>query len=306
MKDKLIVLIGGGGFVGRYVAQELLASGARVRVAQRRPRDAWFLKPLGGLGQTQFVAADVTRPETIAAALVGADAVVNLAGVLKGNFDGVNADGARVVAAAAKAAGVESLVHFSALGAEPDSASAYGRSKAQGEAAARGAFPRATILRPSFVFGREDQFTNRFAGLVGAGPVVPVLRPDVRFQPVYVVDVAKAVVAALADPEAHAGKTYALGGPDTLTMAGLFQWLAGATGHKPAFAELPDPIGALIAALPGTPITRDQWRMLQADNVTGAAPGVAALGVVPTPLASVAPTWLVRYRRHGRFGKLAA
>ncbi|MDG2534342.1 complex I NDUFA9 subunit family protein [Sphingomonas sp. HITSZ_GF] len=306
MKDKLIVLIGGGGFVGRYVAQELLAAGARVRIAQRRPRDAWFLKPLGNLGQTQFVAADVTQPETIAAAVAGADAVVNLVGVLKGNFDGVNAEGARTVAAAAKAAGVESLVHFSALGAERESASAYGRSKAAGEAAVRGTFPSATILRPSFIFGREDQFTNRFAALVGSGPVVPVLRADVRFQPVYVVDVAKAVVAALADPDAHGGKTYALAGPDTLTMAGLFQWLAKATGHKPAFTELPDPIGALIAALPGTPITRDQWRMLQADNVAGDAPGLAALGITPTPLASAAPAWLVRYRRHGRFGKLAA
>lgn len=306
MKDKLIVLIGGGGFVGRYVAQELLATGARVRIAQRRPRDAWFLKPLGGLGQTQFVAADVTQPGTIAAALVGADAVVNLAGVLKGDFDGVNAEGARIVAAAAQAAGVESLVHFSALGADADSASAYGQSKAEGEAAVRAAFPAATVLRPSFVFGREDQFTNRFAALVGTGPVVPVLRAEVRFQPVYVADVAKAVVAALADREVHAGKTYALAGPDVLTMASLFQWLAGATGHKPIFTELPDPIGALIAALPGTPITRDQWRMLQVDNVAGDAPGLAALGITPTPLASVAPSWLVRYRRHGRFGKLAA
>jgi uncharacterized protein YbjT (DUF2867 family) len=306
MKDKLIVLIGGGGFVGRYVAQELLAAGARVRIAQRRPRDAWFLKPLGNLGQTQFVAADVTQPDTLAAAVAGADAVVNLAGVLKGDFDGVNAAGARNVAAAAKAAGVRTLVHFSALGAEPDSASAYGRSKAEGEAGLRGTFPQATILRPCFIFGREDQFTNRFAALVGSGPVVPVLRADVRLEPVYVVDVAKAVVAAIADPEAHGGKTYALAGPDTLTMAGLFQWLAAATGHKPGFAELPDPIGALIAALPGTPITRDQWRMLQADNVAGGAPGLAALGITATPLASAAPAWLVRYRRHGRFGKLAA
>lgn len=306
MKDKLIVLIGGGGFVGRYVAQELLAAGARVRIAQRRPRDAWFLKPLGNLGQTQFVAADVTQPETIAAAVAGADAVVNLVGALRGDFHGVNTEGARTVAAAARAAGVPSLVHFSALGAEADSASAYGRSKAEGEAAVRAAFPDATLMRPSFVFGREDQFTNRFAALVGSGPVVPVLRAGVRFEPVYVVDVAKAVVAALADPEAHAGKAYALAGPDTLTMASLFHWLAGATGHKPAFAELPDPIGALIAALPGTPITRDQWRMLLADNVAGDAPGLAALGVTATPLASVAPAWLVRYRRHGRFGKLAA
>lgn len=306
MKDKLIVLIGGGGFVGRYVAQELLAAGARVRIAQRRPRDAWFLKPLGNLGQTQFVAADVTQPGTIAAAFAGADAVVNLAGVLKGDFDAVNREGARIVAAAAQAAGVPALVHFSALGAEAGSASAYGRSKAEGEAAVRDSFPSATILRPSFVFGREDQFTNRFAALVGSGPVVPVLRAAVRFQPVYVVDVARAVVAALADPNAHAGKTYALGGPDILTMAGLFHWLAEATGHNPAFTELPDPIGALIAALPGTPITRDQWRMLQSDNITGDAPGLAALGVPATPLAGAAPAWLVRYRRHGRFGKLAA
>jgi len=306
MKDKLVVLIGGGGFVGRYVAQELLAAGARLRIAQRRPRDAWFLKPLGGLGQTQFVAADVTRPDTIAAAVAGADAVVNLAGVLKGDFDGVNAAGARNVAAAAQAAGVETLIHFSALGADAESASAYGQSKAAGEAAVRAAFPNATILRPSFVFGREDQFTNRFAVMVGLGPVVPVLRADVRFQPVYVVDVARAVVAALAAPEAHAGQTYALGGPDTLTMRGLLDWLAGATGHKPAFAELPDPLGALIALLPGTPITRDQWRMLQADNVVGDSAGLSALGVTATPLASVAPGWLVRYRRNGRFGKLAA
>lgn len=306
MKDKLVVLIGGGGFVGRYVAQELLAAGARVRVAQRRPRDAWFLKPLGNLGQTQFVAADVTQPGTIAAAVAGADAVINLAGVLKGDFDGVNAAGARNVAEAARAAGVGTLIHFSALGAEGDSGSAYGRSKAAGEAAVRQAFPEAILLRPSFVFGREDQFTNRFAAMVGMGPVVPVLRAEVRMQPVYVVDIARAVVAVLADPAAHEGKTYALAGADTLTMAGLFQWLAGATGHNPTFAALPDPLGALIAALPGTPISRDQWRMLQADNVAGELPGLAALGVVPTPLATAAPAWLVRYRRHGRFGKLAA
>lgn len=300
MKDKLVVLIGGGGFVGRYVAQELLAAGARVRIAQRRPRDAWFLKPLGGLGQTQFVAADVTRPETIAAAVSGADAVVNLVGVLKGDFDAVHVAGARAVAAAAKAAGVPALVHFSALGADPESPSAYGRSKGEGEAAVRAAFPQAVILRPSLVFGREDQFTNRFAAMVSSAPVVPVLRAAVRFQPVYVVDLARAAVAALT-AGAHGGKTFALGGPDVLSMAEILRWLAEATGHGPIFAELPDSLGALVAALPGTPITRDQWRMLLVDNVAGEAPGLAALDVVPTPLASVAPGWLVRYRRHGRF-----
>ncbi|KIU01329.1 sugar nucleotide-binding protein, partial [Staphylococcus aureus] len=153
------------------------------------------------------------------AAVAGADAVVNLAGVLKGDFDGVNAAGAHAVAAAAKAAGVASLVHFSALGADTDSASAYGRSKAAGEEAVRRAFPEAVILRPSFVFGREDQFTNRFAAMLGMGPVVPVLLAEVRFQPVYVVDVARAAVSALAVSEKSARTTYALGGPDTLTMA---------------------------------------------------------------------------------------
>jgi uncharacterized protein YbjT (DUF2867 family) len=306
MKDKLTVLIGGGGFVGRYVAQELLAAGARLRIAQRRPRDAWFLKPLGGLGQTQFVAADVTRPETIAAAVQGADAVVYLPGVLQGDLYGIHVAGARTVAAAARAAGAEALVHFSALGADSQSRSAYGRSKGQGEVAVRDAFPQATILRPSLVFGREDQFTNRFAKLIAGLPVVPVLRAGVRFQPVYVADVAQAVVAALGDPARHGGQTYTLGGPDVLTMAELFRWLADATGWDGPMVELPDALGGLIAsfgAVPGAPITRDQWRMLQSDNVAGDAPGLAALGVTPTPLASVAPAWLVRYRRGGRFTK---
>lgn len=306
MKDKLVTLIGGGGFVGRYVAQELLAAGARLRIAQRRPRDAWFLKPLGGLGQTQFVAADVRQPGTIAAAVAGADAVVNLAGVLKGDFHAVHAEGARNVATAAKAAGVGALVHFSALGADPESRSAYGRSKAAGEAAVRDSFPNAAILRPSFVFGREDRFTNRFAGLVATLPVVPVLRGQTRMQPVYAVDVAQAVVAALRDPATHGGRTYELGGPDVLSMAELFRWLAQATGHKPVFAELPDALGALIAAFgafPGAPITQDQWRMLGSDNVVAGADGLAAFGIAPTPLASVAPAWLVRFRRHGRFGR---
>ena len=309
MKDRLVTLIGGGGFVGRYVAQELYRAGARVRIAQRRPRDAWFLKPLGGLGQTQFVAADVTRPDTVARAVDGADHVVNLVGVLSGNFRGVHVDGARNVAEAAKQAGVESLVHFSALGADPASDSAYGRTKAQGEASVLDAFPPATVLRPATLFGREDQFVNRFAGMIAAPlPVVPVLRPNAKFQPAYVADVAAAAVAALADPKTHGGKTYSLGGPDVLTMAELYRWIAETIGRKPAFAELPDALGALVAsfgALPGAPITRDQWRMLGHDNIvpTGAE-GFAAFGITPTPLAAVAPDWLVRFRRHGRFAGL--
>lgn len=305
MKDRLVTLIGGGGFVGRYVAQALYRAGARVRVAQRRPRDAWFLKPLGGLGQTQFVAADVTRPDTIARAIDGADHVVNLVGTFGANMDAVHVDGARNVAEAARAAGVQSLVHFSALGADPASPSAYGRTKGEGEEAVRDGFPGATILRPSTLFGREDQFLNRFAAMIAALPVIPVLRAGTRFQPAYVADVAHAAVTALRDPEAHGGKAYALGGPDVLSMAELYRWIARAIDREPAFVELPDALGGLIAlfgSMPGAPITRDQWRMLQRDNVVPAgAEGFSALGVTPTPLDAVAPEWLVRFRRHGRF-----
>ncbi|MBO9712435.1 complex I NDUFA9 subunit family protein [Sphingomonas sp.] len=307
MKDKLVSLIGGGGFLGRYAAQELLRAGARVRIVQRRPREAWFLKPQGGLGQTQFVAADVALPETIARAVDGSDAVVNLAGTLAGDFHAIHVKGAQTVAQAASRAGAGALVHVSALGADAESPSAYGKSKAAGERVVLEAFPGATVLRPSFLFGREDQFVNRFAAMIAASRIVPVLAGRTRFQPAWVVNAAEAIVAALADPVAHGGKTYALGGPDVLTMAELFQWIASEIGRAPALVDLPDPIGALVAAMPGTPISGDQWRMLKADNVVAdGAPGFAALGIAPVPLGSVAPGWLVQYRRHGRFGSAEA
>jgi uncharacterized protein YbjT (DUF2867 family) len=312
MKDKLVTLIGGGGFVGRYVAQELLRAGARIRVAQRDPREAWYLKPLGGLGQTQFVAADVTRPETIARAVQGADAVVNLVGVLAGKFEAIHAEGARIVAQAAAAAGVQALVHVSALGADPDSPSAYQRTKAEGEAAVRAAFPGATIVRPSILFGAEDGFVNRFAQMIAATPSfvpVPILRAKVRFQPAFVAEVAQAIARALGDAEAFGGKTYELGGPDTISMGALYRWIAGVIDRDPAFLELPDAVGGIIAGagfLPGAPITQDQWRSLSRDNVVAGENGFAAFGITPSPLAAVAPSWLVRYRRNGRFGKAAA
>lgn len=307
MKDRLVILIGGGGFLGRYVAQELLKAGARVRIAQRDPREALFLKPLGGLGQIQFVAADVCKPETIARAVAGADAVVNLAGSFA-KMEAVLVTGAKAVAEAATAAGVATLVHISAIGADPESPAAYGRAKAAGEAAVQAAFPAATILRPSIIFGREDQFVNRFAAMISALPVVPVLRAGTRFQPVYVADVAQAVVAALGNPAA-AGKVFELGGPDIVSMGGLIRWIAQAIGRTPAILELPDIAGGLIALggfLPGAPITLDQWRMLARDTVVTGVDGLAALGVTPTPMDAVAAGWLVRYRRHGRFGTRAA
>lgn len=304
MKDRLVTLIGGGGFLGRYVAQALLARGARVRIAQRDPRRAFFLKPLGGLGQTQFVAADLSKPESIAHAVAGSDAVVNLVGILNGNFQKIQVEGARIVAEAAAQAGVGALVHVSAIGADPASDSAYGRSKGEGEAAVRAAFPAATILRPSIVFGREDQFVNRFAAMIASAPVVPVLRAGTKFQPVYVGDVAEAVVAALSHPELAAGKVLELGGSDVLTMGDLVRWIAKATGRKRAIVELPDAIGATIAKfgfLPGAPITADQWKMLARDNVVSGEDGLKTFGIVPTPLDSVASGWLVRYRKGGRF-----
>lgn len=305
MQDKLVTLIGGGGFLGRYAAQHLLQQGARVRIAQRDPRAAEFLRPLGGLGQTQFVATDIRKPESLARALQGSDAVVNLVGILKGDFQAIQADGARNVAVAAAAVGATALVHVSAIGADSRSVSQYGRTKGEGDDAVRAAFPAATILRPSIVFGREDQFVNRFAGMIASAPVVPVLRAATRFQPVYVDDVARAIAASLANPAQFGGKMIELGGPDVISMGALIRWIADAIGQHPAIIELPDSIGGLIAMLgflPGAPITQDQWRMLQSDNVVAPdAEQFSDFGIVPTPLASVAPSWLVRYRRNGRF-----
>lgn len=306
MKDCLVTVFGGGGFLGRQVVQELLSRGARVRVAQRDLGSAIRVKPLGGLGQTQFVAADIARPQSVARAVAGSDMVVNLVGILSGDFERVQHQGAANVAQAARDAGVKALVHVSAIGADPDSPSAYGRSKAAGEAAVKAAFPHATILRPSIIFGREDQFLNRFAKLIGMAPVVPVMAPQTLFQPVYVADVAHAIAKAVENADLHGGKTYELGGPQQISMMDLNRWIASAIGRaaKP-LVPVPTPVASLIAAfgfLPGAPITRDQWAMLQKDNVTSAeAPGLAELGVTPTPMAAVAESWLVRFRKHGRF-----
>lgn len=305
MTESLVTLVGGGGFLGRYIAQEVLRAGARLRIVQRDPRSAWFLKPLGGLGQIQFVAADVKRPDSILRAIAGSSAVVNLVGTFGNDMHDVHVKGAATIARAAADTAARAMVHVSALGADADSLSRYGRTKAEGEAAVRAAFPGATILQPSTVFGREDQFINRFAAMIAQLPIVPVMRAGTRFQPVWVADVASAAARAIAAPDRHGGKTYALGGPDAISMGALNRWIAEEIGRKVAFAEVPDLFGAMIAMagfLPGAPISWDQWQMLQSDNVVpeGAA-GFAALDIEPTPLAAVAPAYLVQYRRHGRF-----
>ncbi|HEX8535810.1 MAG TPA: complex I NDUFA9 subunit family protein [Allosphingosinicella sp.] len=304
--DRLVTLFGGGGFVGRYIAQHIYKTGARVRIAQFDARKAFFLKPLGGLGQTQFVAADIRNPEHVRAAVRNSDAVVNLVGVLKGDFQALHVDGARNVAEACAEQGVSSLVHISAIGADPESPSAYGRSKGEGEEAVRAAFPNATIMRPSLVFGREDNFVNRFAGMARVAPVLPVIRGAVKFQPVYAADVGKAVTAAALDPHSHGGRTYELGGPRVLTMRELMEWIGETTGHNRTLIDIPDAIGSIIARaigwLPGAPITWDQWLMLQRDNVVGqGAEGLRSFGIAPTPLEAVSEGWLTAYRRRGRF-----
>ena len=302
----LVTVFGGGGFIGRYVAEELLRRGVRLRVAQRDPRQAYFIQPLGAVGQVSFVAADMARPSTLDRAVEGATAVINLVGIFAGKLHAVHVEGPRVAARAALAGGADAFVHISAIGADPGSASAYGRSKGEGEAAVHEAFPRATIVRPSLVFGREDQLTNRFAQLSRL-PVLPVIAPRTRFQPIYVRDLARAIAAAALDPAAHGGRTYDLAGPEVVTMRELNQRVATLAGQSPEIVDVPDFVAAGMAKLgflPGAPLTTDQWLMLQNDNV--AAPGSSGLGafdIPPTPLAAVAPEWLDRFRAGGRFAR---
>ena len=307
--DRLITLFGGGGFVGRYVAQALFKAGARVRIAGRDPRSAFYLKPLTGLGMIQFLRADIRNPSEVADSVQDADSVINLVGILSGDFDAIHVEGARNVAFASAAAGVRSLVHVSAIGADPESESRYGQSKGEGEQAVRSEFPEATIIRPSIVFGMEDNFVNRFASMARILPALPVLRGGWKLQPVHAADLGRAIALAALEPQAHFGQTYELGGPQVISMAEINRWICQATGRSKAVVEIPDGIGALIARttgwLPGTPISWDQWLMLQRDNVVaGGGTGFEPFGFNPAPLAAVAEGWLSSYRRHGRFARV--
>ena len=305
----LITIFGGGGFIGRYVCEALLKTGARLRVAVRDPRRAWFLQPLGSVGQVSVIAADLTKPNTIDRAVEGADAIINLVGVFKGDLEAIHVQGAGKLAAAARKAGAKAFVHISAIGVDPESESIYSNTKARGEQAVRSAFPKATIIRPSTVFGPEDDFTNRFAAMADF-PYLPVIAPRTRFQPVYVRDLALAIATAALDPKNHGGKTYELTGPEALSMRELNERIAKMAGCTPDLIEVPNFLAAGIAMLgflPGAPLSRDQWLMLQKDNVpSGDAPGFRAFGIVPTPLGAVAPEWLSRYKKGGRFAPSAA
>jgi uncharacterized protein YbjT (DUF2867 family) len=307
--DRLVTLFGGGGFVGRYVAQALFKAGARVRIAEREPRRAFYLRPLTGLGMIQFLRADIRNPAEVAAAVRDSNSVINLVGILSGDFESVHVDGARNIASASAAAGVEALVHVSAIGADPESLSRYGRSKGEGEQVVRSEFPDATIIRPSIVFGMEDNFVNRFAGMARLLPALPVIRGGWKMQPVYAADLGRAIAESALHAQSHRGRTYELGGPQVISMGEMNRWICQATGRSKPVIEIPDSIGGFLARttgwLPGSPISWDQWLMLQRDNVvsTGGT-GFEPFGIRPAPLAAVAEGWLSSYRRQGRFARV--
>ena len=310
LDGRLVVLLGGSGFVGAHLAQALLARGCRLRIVSRHPERAFDLRPLANLGQIQFVCGDVTRSAGLTAALTGAYGVVNLVGAFAGNLDALQGEGAGRIAALASAAGVAALVQVSALGSDASSPVAYNRTKAEGEAAVRAAFPTATIVRPSVLFGEDDAFLNLFAGLIAAPlPALPVFGPEAKLQPLNVDDAAEAIAAALADPARHGGKIYDIAGPEAISMLDLNRRIAAAQNRERTFIALPDAVSGAFAAatgwLPGAPLSSDQWALLKAGNVLHGENGLAALGVTPRPLGLFLERWMVRYRKHGRFGAKA-
>ena len=307
LDGKLVVLIGGSGFFGTHIAQELLARGARLRVASRHPERAFRLKPLANLGQIQLARCDVTKPDSLRAVMAGADAAVYLVGAFAGDLAALQANGAGAAAAAAKQAGAASFVHISAIGADANSEATYARTKAEGEQAVLAAFPKATVLRPSVLFGEDDNFVNMFAGLVATLPVMPIFGADKQLQPLWVDDAAEAVAIALGDPSTHGGKSYEIAGPEPLTMGRITRMIAQAEGRKRLFLEVPDALSAIFAALPGTPMNGDQWKLLKAGSVpSGKLPGIKTLGIAPKPMELFLDRWLVRFRKHGRFGTSAS
>jgi uncharacterized protein YbjT (DUF2867 family) len=314
MARRLATVFGGSGFIGRYVVQRLAKQGWMVRAAVRRPDQALFLKPLGDVGQITPISANLRHQGSVEAAVAGADAVVNLVGLLyqrgRQRFDAVHVEGAGRAAAAARKAGASRFIQISAIGADPASPAAYARTKAAGEAAVKAAFPDATVLRPSIVFGPEDQFFNRFAQMARIAPVLPLIGGGhTRFQPVYVGDVADAVVAAIERPDA-AGKTYELGGPEVRTFRELMELMLAEIERKRLLVPIPFALASLQAAflefLPVPPLTRDQVRLLKRDNVVATGmPGLKELGVNAAALELILPTYLARYRRGGRNMRMA-
>jgi len=315
----LVTIFGGSGFVGGQVVRALAKRGWRVRVAVRRPARAWALKPQGDVGQIVAVRCDATRPDEVAAAVRGADAVVNLIGVLfEGpghSFQALHVDASRNIAEACAAAGVDRLVQISAIGANPEGPSAYARTKAAAEMAVRAVKPDAVVVRPSIVFGSGDGFFNRFAAMASMSPFLPLIGGGkTRFQPVWVGDVAEAVARAVVLPAA-AGRTFELGGPAVVSFEDLLKLVLRETNRRNGLLPLPffaaRIVGALaqLTALVGIApvLTQDQVVSLQTDNVVSpSAEGLAALGIEPTGMDAIVPGYLWRYRRGGQFAESPA
>ena len=309
LNGKLVVLMGGSGFIGNYVAQALLERGARVRIAGRNPEKAFKLKPLANLGQIQFARCDANDRQSIERCIAGTDAVVNLIGSFKGNLRRLMGEAPGWMAEAAAKERASAFVHVSAIAVEPDEdvEIEYAAAKKLGEERVLAAFPKATILRPSILFGKDDSFINMFAGLIAALPVLPVFAPDAKLQPVYVDDIAEAAVRALEDPEKFGGKTYELGGPEQLSMLEINEAIAAAQYRNRNFLPMPDMLSATFAALPGTPMSSDQWQLLKGGNVvSGDLPGFDKFEIAPKPLGLFLDKWMVQYRKHGRFNERAS
>ncbi len=304
----LVTVFGGGGFIGRHIVQRLAAAGHSIRIAGRDTERAARLCTMGGVGQITPVAASITDEASSARAVAGADIVINLVGILfesrAGDFQRIQAEGAGRVARLAAAAGAKHFLHLSAIGADAGSQSLYAQTKAAGEAAVLAAFPSAIILRPSVVFGPDDQFFNRFAGLATMLPFMPVVSGETRFQPVYVGDVADAAMAALADPAA-AGKVFELGGPRVMSMRQVLRYILDVTGRRRPMIALPEGFVRLQARLgellPTPPLTRDQLILLGKDNVVSPnALGFQALGIEPKAVEAIVPAYLARFRQGGQ------
>lgn len=312
----IVTVFGGSGFIGRYAVRKLAKRGWRVRVAVRRPNEAMFLRTAGDVGQVETIQANIRDDASTERAIAGSDAVVNLVGILfptkKQTFDTVQRDGAARIARLCAAHGIERLIHISAIGANADSEIAYQRTKAEAEQAVLEQVPSATILRPSLVFGPEDEFFNRFAGMARMAPVLPLIGGETLFQPVYVGDVAEAVLRSLEDASAR-GHVFELGGPETLTMRGVYERILEETGRRRAILPVPDWAARMQASVFELPnrlfgikpmLTRDQVAMLDEDNVVQeGAKTLADLGVTGTTLDSILPTYLYRYRASGQYAR---
>jgi NADH dehydrogenase len=324
MTRRVVTVFGASGFIGRALVRKLTERGYVVRAAVRDPVAAEILRPMGDVGQVNLLRVDIRDPARVRAAVEGATAVVNLVGILAESggrtFRSIHVDGAAAVAQAAAEAGVASLVHLSALGASKDSPSAYARTKAEGEAAVLAAFPKAVILRPSVVFGADDNFFNRFAQMARMAPALPVFTRDGLklachdgmatfdfygsggpvFQPVWVGDVAQAIVTGLTDPEL-AGKTFELGGPRRYSFKELMELVLAATERHPLLLPVPFWCARLMAKflqfVPGKPLTPDQVRLMETDNVVrGGKPGLAEMGIAPKSADDIVPAYLQRYK----------